>query len=134
MSNIDKISTAMTAWITEMASTILPSARIPADTKVGKVMSALFNINLSTYNPWNELSFLLAPTMKNFVEPMIYNLFSNLPEDKIMEVANAYIDSFVEQARKKGEINVFGISMESKDFEKLRDILSAIEKNNGNEG
>ena len=134
MSNIDKISTAMTAWITEMASTILPSARIPADTKIGKVMSALFNINLSTYNPWNELSFLLAPTMKNFVEPMIYNLFSNLPEDKIMEVANAYIDSFVEQARKKGEINVFGIRMESKDFEKLRDILSAIEKNNGNEG
>lgn len=123
----------MTSWMTEIASSILPSARIPSNTKVGRVVSALFNINLSDYNPWNELSFLLAPTMKNFIEPMIYNLFSNLPDEKVIEVANAYIDSFIEQARKKGEINIFGINTDAKDFERLRDILSAIDKKDGDE-
>lgn len=133
MNNIDKVSTAVSQWMTEIASTLLPSARIPADTKIGKVMSALFNIDLSTYNPWKELNFLMTPTFKNFVEPMVYNLLKSLPEDKIIDVANAYIDSFISETNKKGEVNVFGITLEKADFERLRNILSEITKANGTE-
>lgn len=124
MTNIEKVSAALTEWLTKVGKSVLPKVTIPAVGNAGKVISGLFNIDLSTYSVWDELGFLLSPMMQTFVEPALGRFLSQVPEDKIEEVAMGFANSFIERCHEKGSVNIFGFEMGEDAFLDLREILA----------
>lgn len=124
MSNIEIVSSALTEWLTKVAKSVLPKASIPAFSNAGKVISGLFGIDLSRYSLWDELGFLLNPTMRAFVEPYLNRFLSQVPDEKVEEVAMEFVNSFIEQCQKKGSINIFGIELKQDAFLDLREIMA----------
>lgn len=124
MTNIEKVSAALTEWLTKVGKSVLPKVTIPAVGNAGKVISGLFNIDLSTYSVWDELGFLLSPMMQTFVEPALGRFLSQVPEDKIEEVAMGFANSFIERCHEKGSVNIFGFEMREDAFLDLREILA----------
>lgn len=123
MKNIEKVSSALSQWLTKIAASVMPKVKIPADSQIGKIMSGFFGIDMKNYNVWNELGFLLEPTVESFVGPSISKYLSMIPEEKIPEVVGKYVDSFIEKASKDGYVNLFGIQLGSNVFEDLKQIL-----------
>lgn len=93
-------------------------------------MQGFFGINPAQYNIWNELGFLLNPTIQSFVEPKLRQFLLAIPEDKVKDVAMQYADALITQAQEKGAVNVFGIQIGQNAFEGLKEILN--EKFNNN--
>lgn len=124
MTNIEKVSAALTEWLTKVGKSVLPKVTIPAVGNAGKVISGLFNIDLSTYSVWDELGFLLSPMMQTFVEPALSRFLSQVPDDKIEEVAMGFANSFIERCHEKGSVNIFGFEMREDAFLDLREILA----------
>lgn len=124
MTNIEKVSAALTEWLTKVGKSVLPKVTIPAVGNAGKVISGLFNIDLSTYSVWDELGFLLSPMMQTFVEPALGRFLSQVPDDKIEEVAMGFANSFIERCHEKGSVNIFGFEMGEDAFLDLREILA----------
>lgn len=124
MTNIEKVSAALTEWLTKVGKSVLPKVTIPAVGNAGKVISGLFNIDLSTYSVWDELGFLLSPMMQTFVEPALGRFLSQVPDDKIEEVAMSFANSFIERCHEKGSVNIFGFEMGEDAFLDLREILA----------
>ncbi len=123
MTNIDRVSAALTEWLTKVGKSVLPKVSIPAMSNAGKVISGLFNINLSTYSLWDELGFLLTPTMQAFVEPTLSKFLSQVPEEKIEGVAMSFANSLIERCHEKGSVNIFGFELREDAFLDLREIL-----------
>ena len=124
MTNIEKVSAALTEWLTKVGKSVLPKVTIPVMGNAGKVISGLFNIDLSTYSVWDELGFLLSPMMQTFVEPALGRFLSQVPEDKIEEVAMGFANSFIERCHEKGSVNIFGFELREDAFLDLREILA----------
>lgn len=124
MTNIEKVSAALTEWLTKVGKSVLPKVTIPAVGNAGKVISGLFNIDLSTYSVWDELGFLLSPMMQTFVEPALGRFLSQVPDDKIEEVAMGFANSFIERCHEKGSVNIFGFELREDAFLDLREILA----------
>lgn len=124
MTNIDKVSAALTEWLTKVAKSVLPQATISVVSNAGKIVSGLFNIDLSNYSLWDELGFLLKPTMQAFVEPRLSRFLSQVPDEKVEEVTMGFVNSFIEQCQKKGHINIFGIELKEDAFMDLREIMA----------
>lgn len=83
----------------------------------------MFGIDLATYNIWNELGFLLGPTVKSIVSPKLGELLANIPDDKFNEMVMTYADSFITQARMNGYVNLFGVQIGENAFIDLRAML-----------
>ena len=124
MTNIERVSAALTEWLTKVGKSVLPKVTIPVVGNAGKVISGLFNIDLSTYSVWDELGFLLSPMMQTFVEPALGKFLSQVPEDKIEEVAMSFANSFIERCHEKGAVNIFGFELREDAFLDLREILA----------
>lgn len=124
MTNIEKVSAALTEWLTKVGKSVLPKVTIPAIGNAGKVISGLFNIDLSTYSVWDELGFLLSPMMQTFIEPALGRFLSQVPDDKIEEVAMSFANSFIERCHEKGSVNIFGFELREDAFLDLREILA----------
>jgi hypothetical protein len=124
MNNTDKLVEAITEWLENVAVSALPQISIPPTSSIGRMMSGFFGINPAKYNVWNELGFLLNPTIQSFVEPKLKQYLSAIPEDKIKDMAMSYADALLEQATAKGSVNVFGIELGKNAFEGLKGILS----------
>lgn len=86
-------------------------------------MQGLFGINPATYNVWNELGFLAEPMIQSMVTPAINKVLSGMSDEQIKEVVLKFIDSFVEQSRTKGSVNLFGIELKEDAFNGLRQIM-----------
>lgn len=84
----------------------------------------MLNVDLRTYNIYDELGFLLKPTIKHYIEPMLGKFFNGMDDEQIKELAMSYVEAFSEQARAKGHVNLFGIHLGADAFEGLRDILN----------
>lgn len=125
MTNADKLVSGITEWIGRVATSILPQVKIPPTSAIGKVMSGFFGINPTQYNVWNELGFLLNPTIQSFVEPKLRQYMAAIPDDKIEDMAKAYAEALIKQAEEKGSVNVFGVEMGKNAFEGLKDILES---------
>lgn len=125
MSNIDKVSAALSEWIFNVAASILPKVKIPNESPIGKFMYGILGINPSNYNIWKELGFLAEPTIQVMLSPMLGKFLGAVPDDQIREVADKYADAFLAQAREKGGVNVFGIELGPKAFEGLKEILAS---------
>jgi hypothetical protein len=125
MTNIDKVSAALSEWLFNVASSILPKMKIPTESPIGKFMYGILGVNPANYNIWKELGFLAEPTIQVMVAPMVSKLLSAVPDDQIQEIVQKYADALLEKAQEKGSVNVFGIELGANAFEGLKEILAA---------
>jgi hypothetical protein len=56
---------------------------------------------------------------------MVGKVLAGIPDEQVQELALKYVDAFIEQANKKGSVNVFGIALEESDWQDLRSLLVA---------
>jgi hypothetical protein len=122
MAKIDIISQALSEWAFKVAKSILPQVQIPVGGKLGGLMQIL-GVNPATYNIWNELGFLAEPLIQTMVTPAVGRLLQGIPEEQVEELALKYVDAFIEQAKKKGSVNLFGVELEKDDLNELRSLL-----------
>ena len=123
MSNIIKVSEALTEWAMVVAKSVLPNVQIPPTSGIGGLMQML-NVDLRTYNIYDELGFLLKPTIKHYIEPMLGKFFAGMDDEQIKSMVMSYVEAFQEQAREKGYVNLFGIQLGANAFDGLHDILT----------
>lgn len=124
MSNIEKVSAAVSEWLFNVAKSVLPKFSIPNESAVGKFMYGILGVNPASYNVWSELGFLAEPLIQTMVTPLISSRLSALPDEQVKEVAYKFADAFIEQARAKKHINLFGLQLGENAFQGLKDILT----------
>lgn len=125
MTNLDKVSAALSEWAFNVTKTILPQVNIPTESAIGKFMYGILGVNPATYNVWNELGFLAEPLIQTMVTPMVNKMMAGIPDEQIKVIAMKFVDSFIEQAEKKGSVNLFGLEMGKNTFEKLKAIMQS---------
>lgn len=125
MTNLDKVSSALGQWGFNVAKSVLPHVGIPAESAIGKFMYGILGVNPSTYNLWNELGFLAEPMIQTVVTPMVNRYLAGIPDDQIQEIATKFVDAFIQQARQKGSVNLFGIEIGENAFADLKSILNS---------
>jgi hypothetical protein len=124
----DKVSMALGKWGFDIAKTILPTFRIPQGSTIGNMMQGFLGINPASYNVWDELGFLAEPLIQSVVSPMVNKVMAGMSEEQARDVVEKFVDSFIEQAKKKGSVNVFGIGIEQAEFESLKGMLTEMMK------
>lgn len=125
MSNIDKVSAALSEWSFNVAASILPKVRIPSESPIGKFMYGILGVDPANYNVWKELGFLAEPTIQVMLHPVLTKLLGAVPDDQIKDIADKYVDAFLSRAQEKGGVNVFGVQLGPKAFEGLKEILAS---------
>ena len=125
MTNIDRVSAALSEWLFNVAAGVLPKVKIPAESPIGKFMYGILGVNPANYNIWKELGFLAEPTIQVMVTPMVNKLLGSVPDDQIREIAEKYADAFLAEAQEKGSVNLFGIQLGADAFEGLKAILAS---------
>lgn len=121
---VDKVTSALSQWLFNVAKSILPKVNIPSESAVGKFMYGILGINPASYNVWNELGFLAQPTIQAFVTPMLNKFFSGMSEEQVKEIVKGYINAMIEEVDRKGSINLFGMELRKDAFEDLRRIMN----------
>ena len=124
MAKIDIVSQTLSEWAFKVAKDLLPQVQIPVGGKLGGFMQIL-GVNPATYNIWTELGFLAEPVIQTMVTPAIQRLMQGIPEEQVGELALKYVDAFIEQAQKKGSVNLFGVGLEKDDLKELRSLLES---------
>ena len=124
MSNIDKVSAALSEWLFNVAASVMPKVKIPAESPIGKFMYGILGVDPTKYNIWKELGFLAEPTIQTMVSPMLNKVLGAVPDDQVKEIAEKYADALLTQAEEKGSVNVFGIELGANAFQGLKDILA----------
>nr|DAI53127.1 MAG TPA: hypothetical protein [Caudoviricetes sp.] len=124
MSVIDKISSAVSEWGCKVASSFLPQVRIPQGSAVGKFMYGILGVDPATYSPWDELGFLAEPIIQNITAPMINKMFSGMTDEQMKDTVQKFVDSFIDKAKEKGYVNIFGVQLGEDAFEGLKEILN----------
>ena len=125
MTNIDKVSAALSEWLFNVAASVLPKVKIPTESPIGKFMYGILGVNPANYNIWKELGFLAEPTIQVMVTPMVTKLLGAVPDDQVKEIAEKYVDALLSHAQEKGSVNLFGIELGANAFEGLKDILAS---------
>jgi hypothetical protein len=125
MSNIDKVSAALSEWLFNVAASILPKVKIPNESPIGKFMYGILGVDPSSYSIWKELGFLAEPTIQVMLSPVLTKFLGAVPDDQIKEIAEKYVDAFLSRAQEKGGVNVFGVQLGPKAFEGLKEILAS---------
>lgn len=123
MTNIDKVSAALSEWAFNVAKAFLPQIKIPVGGKLGGLMQ-IIGADPKTYNIWNELGFLVEPMIQTMVTPTVHQMLANFPDEQIPELAQKYVDAFISRAEEKGSVNLFGLELGKSTFEGLKHILS----------
>lgn len=124
MSSIDKLSEALTEWGMNVAKSVLPNVKIPPQSGIGGFM-AMLGVDIRTYNIYDELGFLLKPTMRRFIQPTIAKYLGGMTDAEVEEMAMEYVEAMREKANERGYINLFGIQVGANAFDGLKDILTA---------
>ena len=122
MTKIDTVSVVVSEWAFGVAKTLLPQVSIPVGGKLGGLMQ-IHGVNPATYNVWNELGFLAEPVIQTMITPMVGRLMNGIPEDQVEELVQKYVDAFIEQSKKKGSVNLFGIELDESDWKALKTML-----------
>ena len=125
MTNIDKVSAALSEWLFNVAASVLPKFKIPAESPIGKFMYGILGVNPANYNIWKELGFLAEPTIQVIVTPMVNKVLGAVPDDQIKDIAQKYVDALIAHAEDKGSVNIFGVELGANAFEGLKEILAS---------
>lgn len=123
MSSIDKLSEALAEWGMNVAKSVLPNVKIPPQSGIGGFM-AMLGVDASTYNIYNELGFLLKPTMRRFIQPTLTKYLCGMTDAEVKEVAMEYVEAMREKANERGYVNLFGVQVGTNAFDGLKDILT----------
>jgi hypothetical protein len=123
MTSIDKLAEALTEWGMNVAKSVLPNVKITPQSGIGSFMQML-GIDPISYNIYNELGFLLKPTMRRFIQPTLAKYLGGMSDAEVEEVALEYAEAMREKANEKGYINLFGIQVGANAFDGLKDILT----------
>ena len=123
MASIDKLGEALTEWGINVAKSVLPNVKIPPQSGIGSFMQML-GVDVSTYNIYNELGFLLKPTMRRLIQPTLTKYLGGMSDAEVEEMAMEYAEAMREKANEKGYINVFGVQVGANAFDGLKDILT----------
>ena len=123
MASIDKLGEALTEWGMNVAKSVLPNVKIPPQSGIGSFM-AMLGVDTSTYNIYNELGFLLKPTMRRFIQPTLTKYLGGMTDAEVEEMALEYAEALRTQAMEKGYVNIFGIQVGANAFDGLKDILT----------
>lgn len=124
MRSIEKLNEAIAEWGMNVAKSILPQVQIPANSGIGRMMSGFLGIDLSTYNIYNELGFLLKPTLNTMVRPYLYKFLGSMTDEEVEDIAMEYVEAMQKQAAEKGYINVFGVQLGKDAFDGLHTIIT----------
>lgn len=124
MTNIDKVSLAVSEWSFNVVKAFLPQFKIPVGGKLGGFMQILGQ-DPATYNIWNELGFLAEPLIQSMVAPTMGRMLSGMPDEQIPDLAMKFVDSFIQRAEEKGSVNLFGVELGKSSFERLKEILAS---------
>jgi hypothetical protein len=123
MASIDKLGEALTEWGMNVAKSVLPNVKIPPQSGIGSFM-AMLGVDTSTYNIYNELGFLLKPTMRRFIQPTLTKYLGGMTDAEVEEMALEYAEALRTQAMEKGYVNIFGVQVGANAFDGLKDILT----------
>ena len=123
MASIDKLSEALTEWGMNVAKSVLPNVKIPPQSGIGSFMQML-GVDIRTYNIYDELGFLLKPTMRRFIQPTLAKYLGGMTDAEVEEVAMEYVEAMREKANERGYVNLFGIQVGANAFDGLKDILT----------
>lgn len=121
---VEKTIEAVNQWLLNVGASALPQMKVSPQSGVGRLMAGVFGIDVSSYNVWNELGFLLTPTLDAIVRPKLGALLENIPDEDYNRIVMEYVDSAIIQAREKGYVNLFGIQLGENAFVGLKEILS----------
>ena len=124
MTNIDKVSLAVSEWAFNVAKAFLPQYKIPIGGKLGGLMQ-LIGQDPATYNVWNELGFLAEPLIQSMVTPTLNRVLSGMPDEQVPDLAMKFVDSFIQRAEEKGSVNLFGLELGKPTFERLKELLES---------
>lgn len=124
MTNIDKVSLALSEWAFNVAKAFLPQFKIPVGGKLGGLMQ-MIGADPAKYNIWNELGFLAEPLIQTMVTPAVGRLMGGIPDEQVPELAMKFVDSFIKRAEEKGGVNLFGLEIGQSTFERLKEILES---------
>jgi hypothetical protein len=124
MASIDKLSEALTEWGMIVAKSVLPNVKIPPTSGIGSFM-AMLGVDTRAYNIYDELGFLLKPTMRRFIQPTLTRYLGGMTDAEVEEMAMEYVEAMREKANEKGYVNLFGIQVGSNAFDGLKEILTA---------
>jgi hypothetical protein len=124
MTNIDKVSAALSEWGFNVVMAFLPQFKIPVGGKLGGLMQ-IIGADPATYNIWNELGFLAEPLIQTIVTPAVHKMLEGIPDEQIPEIANKFVDSFMTRAEEKGSVNLFGLEIGKPSFERLKEIMNS---------
>lgn len=124
MASIDKLSEALTEWGMNVAKSVLPNIKIPPTSGIGSFM-AMLGVDTRTYNIYDELGFLLKPTMRRVIQPMLNKYLGGMTDAEVEEMAMEYVEAMREKANEKGYVNLFGIQVGTNAFDGLKEILTA---------
>lgn len=115
---------AVGEWAFKVVSSFLPQYKIPAGSRLGGLMQGLFGMNPAEYNIWQELGFLAEPLIQTMVSPAVNRMLAGMTDEQVRELAGKFVDAFIEQARDKGSVNLFGIELKEDAFKGLKGILA----------
>ena len=124
MTNLDKVSLAISEWGFNVVKTFLPQFQIPVGGKLAGFMQILGQ-DPATYSIWTELGLLAEPLIQTMVTPAVNKMLGSIPDEQIPDLAMKFVDSFIKQANEKGSVNLFGLELGQGSFERLKEILAA---------
>ena len=84
----------------------------------------MLGVDISTYNVYDELGFIIQPTIKHYVEPMVSKFLSGMSDEEVKAMAMTYAEAFRKQAAERGYVNLFGIQLGESAFLGLQNILN----------
>jgi hypothetical protein len=123
MTSIEKLAEALTEWGMNVAKSVLPNVAIPQQSGIGNLMQML-GVDVRTYNIYDELGFLLKPTMRRLVMPTLNKYLGGMSDAEVEEVAMEYVEAMREKANENGYVNLFGIQVGANAFDGLKEILT----------
>lgn len=123
MAIIEKLSEALTEWGMNVAKSVLPNVKIPPQSGIGSFMQML-GVDIRTYSIYDELGFLLKPTMRRVIQPTLSKYLSGMTDAEVEEMAMEYVEALREKANERGYVNIFGIQVGANAFDGLKEILT----------
>ena len=122
MTSVEKLSEALTEWGMNVAKSVLPNVKIPPQSGIGSFM-AMLGIDTRTYSIYDELGFLIKPTMRRLIQPMLTKYLGGMTDSEVEDMAMEYVEAMREEATNKGYVNLFGVHVGANAFDGLSEIL-----------
>jgi len=132
--NYIKLTNVIASWLKPKAMTLLSQQQtvtsINEFLRGSAFLKSFVNylgLNLMNYNVVDELSFLITPILNNIGYSVVPYLKKIAPEERIIPVALDVVSAAQIEAQQKGNVNIFGITLNFRELEELHQAIKSIE-------